>query len=332
MKDSAGRSSTSAGRLLQTVRKMPIRHENNRITGGAWTEMKFYIRKHESPAEGIQRINLELRAAVIGLINEPSADVDTAVHEVRKCIKKLRAVLRLCRPAVKASLFRRTDRALRNFAREISGARDSAVMVKTFDCLTDHYRPFLDTGELTPVRQALQDRHVQAMAMIQERLHSKELEGIFIRLELRLNKVDNVPITHATLAAGVRDVYRRGRKLHQLLNQNPDTEFSHGLRRQAKYLWYQLRILANRLPEQGQALIKDLDELCELLGDDNDMAVLIDHLGSKPGICCNRVQAELLCSLAETRRISLLSAALRLSERIYARKPREFVGELFPAA
>lgn len=301
-------------------------------SGEAWTEMNFNIRKRESPAEGIRRINLELRARVIGLINEPSADVDTSVHEIRKCIKKLRAVLRLGQPAMKAAVFRRTDRALRNFAREISGARDSAVMVKTFDCLTDHYRPFLDTGELTPVRQALQDRHVQAMAAIQERLHGDELEASFIRLELRLDKVDKARITNAILAAAVRDVYRRGRKLHQLLNQNPDTEFSHGLRRQAKYLWYQLRILVNLLPETEEALTRDLDDLGELLGDDNDMAVLIEHLGSKPGICCNRVQAELLCSLAETRRISLLSGALRLSERIYARKPAEFVGDLFHAA
>lgn len=294
--------------------------------------MDFYFKKREAPREAIRRINLELRAHIIALIHETSSDVDATVHEIRKSIKKLRAVLRLARPALKKPVFRRTDRALRNFAREISGARDSAVMVKTFDCLTDHYRPFLDTGELVPVRQALQDRHVQAMAAIQERLAMNDLEAAFIRLELRLEDAEDVRITPATLSAAVRDIYRRGRKLHQLLMQNPETEFSHGLRRQAKYLWYQLRVLEKLLPEEEQSLVKQLDELCELLGDDNDMAVLIAHLGSKPGICCNRVQAELLCSLAETRRISLLSAALRLTERIYARRPNEFVAALFPAS
>ncbi|MDX1696715.1 MAG: CHAD domain-containing protein, partial [Thiohalobacterales bacterium] len=149
--------------------------------------------------------------------------------------------------------------------------------------------------------------------------------------EFGLEDAEEAKATQPTLAAAIRDVYRRGRKLHKLLTRNPDTEYSHGLHSQAAYLWYQLRLLGKQLPGEGEALIAELGQLCELLGDDNDMAALIDNLGGRPGLCCNRVQAELLCSLAETRRISLLSAALRISERIYARKSAEFIGELFPA-
>ncbi|MDX1698509.1 MAG: CHAD domain-containing protein, partial [Thiohalobacterales bacterium] len=112
------------------------------------------------------------------------------------------------------------------------------------------------------------------------------------------------------------------------LAQDPSTENSHSLRRQAKYLWYQLSLLRKQLPASAQPLIADLGELGELLGDDNDLAVLVDTLGRNPQICSNRVRAELIASLAETRRVVLLSAALRLSQRIYRHKPGRFIRDL----
>ncbi len=294
--------------------------------------MRFYLKKRESPAVAVARINLELRARVIRIINDESLDPDTLVHELRKCIKKMRAVLRFSEPGMKAAAFKRRDRALRDFAREISGTRDSAVLVATFDCLADHYRPFLSTAELLPVRQALQSRHVQSMAAFQEQYNASELESAFISLEMKIDRKAGVKVTDAMIRSAVQDVYVRGRKLHHMLDEDPNTENSHALRRQAKYLWYQMRMLKKRMPESMHAVVEELDELGELLGDDNDMSVLIDTLRKKPGLCCNRVQAELLCSLAETRRISLLSAALRLSARIYAKQPDYFVESLFADA
>jgi len=294
--------------------------------------MRFYLKKRESPAVAVARINLELRARMIRIINDESLDPDTLVHELRKCIKKLRAVLRFSEPGMKASAFKRRDRALRDFAREVSGTRDSAVLVNTFDCLADHYRPFLNSEELLPVRQALQSRHVQSMAAFQEQHNVRELESACISLEMKIDRKARIKVTNDMMKSAVRDIYKRGRKLHQLLDEDPDTENSHSLRRQAKYLWYQLSILKKRMPESMRVVVEELDELGELLGDDNDMSVLIDTLRKKPGLCCNRVQVELLCSLAETRRVSLLSAVLRLSGKIYAGQPDQFVERLFAAA
>jgi hypothetical protein len=102
------------------------------------------------------------------------------------------------------------------------------------------------------------------------------------------------------------------------------------LHRQAEYLWYQLRMLEKQLPDNLQHMLNDLEELGEMLGDDNDLAVLVDTLRANPGICCNSVRAELIYSLAETRRIATLSAGLRLAQPIYASKPGRFIGDLFP--
>ena len=292
--------------------------------------MEFYLKKGESAGNAIRRINLELRARVIGIFNDESLDADTAVQEIRSCIEKLRAVLRFTRPAMKSAVFRRCDRALDEFSSEIKDMRESAVMVETFDCLTDHYRPFLNTEELQTVRQALQNRHVQALEAYRERLDMKELESAFVQLELFLDRTDRVKLTRTMLKTSVQDVYSRGRELQQSLEQDPDTEYSHGLRLEARYLWHQLRMLEQQAPGEVLTTIGDLEALGELLADDNDMAVLAENLRTRSGLCCNRIQAELLDSLAETRRIALLSAVLRRSAGIYERTPDQFIAELFP--
>ena len=294
--------------------------------------MEFYLKKAESPGNAIRRINLELRARVIGIFNDESLDADTAVHEIRICIEKLRAALRFTKPAMKAAVFRRSDRALEEFSIEIKDMRESAVMVETFDCLTDHYRPFLNTEELQTVRQALQSRHVQAMAEYRERLDMKSLESAFVQLELFLDRTDRVKLSRTMLKTALVDVYSRGRELYQQLQQDPDTEYSQGLRLEARFLWNQLCMLEQQIPEDMQAMTGDLAALGELLTDDNNMAVLAENLRTRPGLCCNRVQAELLDSLAETRRIALLSAVLRRCAGIYQHTPEQFLSELFPPA
>ena len=157
--------------------------------------MEFYLKKRESAGNAIRRINLELRARIIGIFNDESLDADTAVHEIRMCIEKMRAALRFTKPAMKAAVFRRCDKALDEFSLGIKDIRESAVMVETFDCLTEHYRPFLNSEELQVVRQALQNRHVQAMAEYRERLDLKELEAAFVQLELFLDRTDRVKLT-----------------------------------------------------------------------------------------------------------------------------------------
>ena len=176
------------------------------------------------------------------------------------------------------------------------------------------------------------ESRIQAMAEYRERLDMKQLESAFVQLELFLDRTDRVKLTRAMLKTAVRDVYGRGREVFQQLEQDPDTEHSQGLRLEARYLWHQLRMLEHQIPEDMQSMTETLAALGELLTDDNNMAVLAENLRTRPGLCCNRVQAELLDSLAETRRIALLSGVLRRATGIYQRTPDQFVSDLFPQA
>jgi CHAD domain-containing protein len=161
-------------------------------------------------------------------------------------------------------------------------------------------------------------------------LHNLEdrLEG----LREQLDALDLTGFSHRMLLASVRKTYRNGRKALQVLHDDPSTENSHAFRRLVKYLWYQLRLLRNWNPAVLGPVVTNLDELGELLGQDHDLANLIDTLNAHPGISCNRTRAELVNGLAETRRITLLSAGLRIADGVYADKPESFISWLNKAA
>src|SRR5688572_21286208 len=72
----------------------------------------------------------------------PGADssrekLDEAVHETRKSIKRLRALLRLYRGAFGHALYVREDARLREIAHSLGGARDAVALHESFSRLLE---------------------------------------------------------------------------------------------------------------------------------------------------------------------------------------------------
>ena len=70
---------------------------------------------------------------------------DVAVHEARKDVKKLRALLRLVRSTTSGRVRRRENEALRDVGRSLSGVRDADVMLATLADLEESF-----PGDLPP--------------------------------------------------------------------------------------------------------------------------------------------------------------------------------------
>jgi CHAD domain-containing protein len=78
-------------------------------------------------------------------------------------------------------------------------------------------------------------------------------------LKAARNRADDWPLDHAgwsLVGPGVRRVYRSGRQTLETVRQKPIDGNLHELRKQAKYLWQQLEMLAPIAP----VLIRDLAE------------------------------------------------------------------------
>jgi len=97
--------------------------------------MAYRLKSKESVPEGIKRIVKEEFDAGLQQLNGKSRpNRDQAVHEARKSVKKIRAVLRLMRPELNGAYDAQIDK-LRTVGRKLSEFRDAGAIVDTFDAL-----------------------------------------------------------------------------------------------------------------------------------------------------------------------------------------------------
>lgn len=290
--------------------------------------MGFYLQPGEPAADAIVRIIGELLDQARRELKTPQTDQDAAIHDVRKSMKKLRALLRLVRPVIRKKHFVAADRAIRDFARRLGGARDSAVVLATFDTLMAHYADFLNERGLEPLRQSLAERYQVAIEQHHAGMDAAGLVEDLEKLDHCFSRLDLGQFTYKTLLDSAKACYRDGRDALAALHIDPSTQQAHALRKHVKYLWYQMRLIQKADTAQIRQWIRELDELGELLGQDHDLALLAETLKASRGMCWNSVGCELVGGLIETRRIAILSQALRRADWLYAAKPKQFVSGL----
>src|SRR5919201_4778965 len=86
----------------------------------------------EAMPDGLRRIARgRIDHAVDELRGETDSSAEEAVHEARKDMKKLRAVLRLARDELGDEVYRRENECFRDAGRRLSGVRDADVMLET---------------------------------------------------------------------------------------------------------------------------------------------------------------------------------------------------------
>jgi CHAD domain-containing protein len=286
----------------------------------------YELGRDETLSAGVRRVALEqLDGAIESL--RGSGDRNEAIHDARKRCKKLRAVLRLVRDGLGAEAYRDQNAGFRDVARRLGSARDRWVLVETVDALQARYGAFLADAALGPLRQRFVARHRAALQRLQADRADEEaasaLEGLRAAvLAWRLD--DDDP---SIVAAGVRRVYRRGRRAMARAAERPSSETFHEWRKQAKYLWYHARLLRAH-GGVGMAPTSGLEGLARQLGEEHDLAVLGEGLRVERRLTGGVEHRGLLLGLIERRGQELREEALADGRRFYARKPREVVARL----
>ena len=257
----------------------------------------------EPVPEGIRRI-------AHGRIEHASEELrgksEKAVHEARKDMKKLRALLRLARAGLDADVRRRENAAFRDVARELAGARDAEVMVKTLDSL--------DAGPQRELRKALaaHRRELARGGMAQRKRSAvaalREAQGRVAAWPLERDGF-------GALRRGLERTYSGGRSDFKAARRETTAESLHEWRKRVKDLWYALTILEGAWPGVMEAAGDEVHALSERLGDDHDLAVLLEF-------------APALTEAVEPRRAVLQAEAFDLGRRVYAEPTKAFVARI----
>jgi CHAD domain-containing protein len=300
------------------------------------------IRRERSPSladgeplgPGLQRVMLGQLDLAIELLEDYPGATDRSeigqhtVHELRKALKRLRALLRLLRHRLGPKRYARESAALRDCARRLAGARDAEVMVGTLDALLERHPKRLARSRGCELRAQLpgranrpprgrfgtRSRRVAAdeLRAVRRRVAGWELSGQWPKL----------------VEPGLERLYRQGRRNLRTARRRADIEALHRLRKRVKDLRYAAETL-DRPSKRMRRLARRADRLGEMLGEEHDLALLARAVrGSRGHFAGEQKARRYLRKLIARRRSELRRRGLREGERLYRRRPQRFVRRL----
>lgn len=238
--------------------------------------MSYRLDPEEPVGEELKRIvREEIDAALSHIATDSGTERDKAIHETRKSVKKIRAIIRLLRPRL-PKIYARENRRVRAVGRELSTLRDAAAIVETVDELAG------GTSRLRVIRAGLLQAKTDSGNEI-------KIEEVLRHTAASLNKlkerVGTWPVRNPDVAAfqpAIGKAYRRGRKLLKLARRHPDPAIWHEFRKRVKDHWYHVRLLEEFAPDAYRRREKPLNELETRLGTDHNLVVLTDELMKTP--------------------------------------------------
>ncbi|HEX3910148.1 MAG TPA: CHAD domain-containing protein [Solirubrobacteraceae bacterium] len=324
-------------------------------------ERHFAPLAQEDLGNGLQRMALgQLDVAIEALGGGArGSSPEQRVHEARKSLKRLRALMRLLRDELGEQVYERESALLRDTGRRLARARDAAVLLATLEGMIarDPDRLAARRGVLRlrarlqherdgAAELALADSATQAGALA-------DLRAMRVRVSTwRLDEQGGIEAIEPALERLYRKGRKRMRRAAKARGGRRRTRTMHEWRKRVKDLRYAAEMLDRSSAEQeakatrkaksadlrfAKRTAKCADDLGELLGEEHDLATLAARVRAEakagrasgaPG----RGTRKLLLKLIAKRRGKLRKRALQDGERLYGRKPKRFLRRMRKAA
>jgi CHAD domain-containing protein len=324
-------------------------------------EREFAPLAQERLGSGLQRMALgQLDVAIEALSGGVSgASPEQRVHEARKALKRLRALLRLLRDELGEQVYEREGTLLRDTGRRLARARDAAVLQSTLEGLIAREPDKLAARRgVLRLRGRLQRERDGAaeLALADSATHAgalSDLRAMRVRVSTwRLEEAGGIEAIEPALERLYRKGRGRMRRAARARGERRRTRTMHEWRKRVKDLRYAAEMLDRSGAERDTASKqhgktadlrfakrtgKRADDLGELLGEEHDLAMLGERVraeakaGRLPGAPGRRTRRLLLKLIAKRRR-KLRKRALRDGERLYGRTPKRFVRRMRKAA
>jgi len=215
------------------------------------TFMSRRLKRSEGLIRGLQRVSKELLRGLLQAMRQEKL-TPAQVHDARKIVKNLRAMLRLTRGALSDEGRRARNQALRNLAGPLSGPRDAAVTLAAFESvynegLNGDSHPKAEPSWATQLHQSLSEKAhalvpaesyqegVEEVRCLGQLLPLEDAQGRGGRTQTRGNDSWKCIVNE-----GLRKTYRQGRRLVRQVVANSETsdEEWHKLRKRVKDLGY----------------------------------------------------------------------------------------------
>jgi CHAD domain-containing protein len=290
----------------------------------------YQIQAREKSDEAVKRVIVEEIDGIIALLTDPEGDQDTAVHESRKSLKRIRAALRLVRAEIGEAVFCHENAIYRDTGRQIAILRDSAVMVETLDLIRTQNAVSLTAESFELVRQRLVEQKEETRQNFMQQ--TAFIPHMVETLAEARQHVAGLPIQHQDFRAykgGVKRVYQRGRLwMERAYKDGNSPQKFHEWRKQVKYLWHHMEFFQPIWPALFETLANEMHQLSDYLGETHDAAVLAAYIQENKGNFVDEPELTLLLTTLSKRQQALETVAQPLGRQLYAERPEAFTERL----
>jgi CHAD domain-containing protein len=286
--------------------------------------MGLTIKRNETARRAVRRLGCKLsRNALDALKNCETLE---AVHEVRKSLKQLRALLRLVRSGLGRGHYARITKRLKKAGALLAPVRDASIRVSALALLTDSFEKKHPHRRLTGCRRVLAEDCRKTEQKAPRKL--KRSRRLLKRISRDFSTMAASRSGWKVLGPGIRRSYCEGQRAWRKARERGTSDDFHEWRKRSKELLYHARFLGGIWPEQMNALEAELNALDDYLGEAHDLAILagdgtLKRLADKP---VDDLKA--LKKLALLRQRELHAKALALGTRLFQEKSSSFCERL----
>jgi CHAD domain-containing protein len=290
--------------------------------------MRQPIPPNETPplSEQLRQFALTQIDLALTLFSAAPRRQDEAIHETRRCLKRVRALLRLVKAELPATIYDRDNLYLRNVGRQLSALRDAAVMKETLGKLKKEFPSRLSRPAWRELQETLTARAQPSAAQ-----KAKRMTAVATKLRIARARIEKWALDFddiAVLQTGLRKAYRRGQRALEQAQEEPTAETFHEWRKQVNHLRHQLQLLQTLQLGKVKPTLRDCKALAEILGWKNDLAVLVREIE------CSHSQAQATTppafqALIQTRDAALTEQATQFGQRLYQYKPNALLRSLW---
>lgn len=281
--------------------------------------MAFYLKLGEDVDQGLRRIATGQIKSALRAADDADAR-DAAPHAIRKRCKKLRGLLRLVRGSFDD--YALEQRGARDAARVLAGVREAGAHLEALARLRARDSLRYQGPDFEHAGRWLQSRRDAAMRASGERECVGEARAMLIAQRARVRHWTLGEKGFDAIETGLVDTYRLARRALADACAEPTTVRLHQLRKHVKYHRFHLDLLHPRWPRPMMAVVREAEELGEILGEHHDIEVLLGSLGQGDAALANaskRIAVTVRPELARLEHDAFCSA-----RRLLAEKPRCF--------
>jgi CHAD domain-containing protein len=288
----------------------------------------FRISERESVKETINRILYEQIDGILENCENKRDDFHKSIHEIRKSIKRIRAVLRLVREEIGYSSYYRENVFYRDINRSTSYLRTLNVLTLSLENIQTDLADKLEPERIEPL---LVDIRQQREKMLAGMLSSdRVLKDLSVQFMDGRSRIPTLPIHNNKFearAGGIERMYRQGKAYLNDSIKKTDTHQLHDMRKRMKYLWYQIEILKPVYPGLLKAYGSSLESISERLGIYHDLAVLSAYLQeNETGL--EEMVRDTVIEACEFKKSAMLPDIFSQASAAYTEEPEAFIQRL----